>query len=69
MTFVKTDVDGIIRDTNSKGLLNTNVSALDAYKKNRKKSFEMDEVKNKVITLEKDVSEIKTMLTKILEKL
>ena len=69
MTYIKTEIEGIVREINSNGLLNTNSNALDAYKKARKKNLEMEEVKNKVVTLEKDVSEIKTILTKILEKL
>jgi hypothetical protein len=69
MVYVKTEVDGIFRDTNNQALLNRDNTSLEAYKKVRKKSLEMEEMKTKVNNLDKDVSEIKSMLTKILEKL
>ena len=69
MGYVKTEVEGIIRDTKNQALLNTDNNSLDAYKKIRKKSLEMEEVKNKVNSLDKEMIVIKSMLTQILEKL
>lgn len=69
MSFIKTEIEGIIRDTKTQALLNTDNNKLDAYKKVRKKSLEMEEVKNKVNSLDKEVAVMKSMLTQILEKL
>jgi hypothetical protein len=69
MGYIKTEIEGIIRDTKNQALLNTDNNSLDAYKKIRKKSLEMEEVKNKVNSLDKEVNVIKSMLTQILEKL
>jgi hypothetical protein len=69
MGYIKTEIEGIIRDTKNQALLNTDNNSLDAYKKIRKKSLEMEEVKNKVNSLDKEVNVIKSMLKQILEKL
>jgi hypothetical protein len=69
MDIVKTDVEGIVRDTKSKALLNTDNSALQAYKKIKKKSYEFEDMKKKVEGLDKEMSDIKNMLKQILEKL
>ena len=68
MTQIKTEVEGIVRDTTNGALLNRDNSALSAYKKIKKKNAEMEQMKVKVSNLDKDVSEIKTLLSKLLEK-
>lgn len=55
--------DKFIRDTNNPGaVLNTDNEALTAYKLRKKNA-------NKIIELEKDVNEIKQMVSLILKKL
>lgn len=66
---IKTEVEGIFRDTTNKALLNKDSSSLVAYKKMKQKNAEIDNVKNDVETLKKDVSDIKALLIKIAEKL
>lgn len=66
---IKTEVEGIFRDTTNKALLNKDSSSLVAYKKIKQRSAEIDNVKNDVETLKKDVSDIKALLIKIAEKL
>jgi hypothetical protein len=66
---VKTDVNGIVRDTTTGALLNTDLNGLQAYKKAKKKNAEIDDLKQKVNSIENDVSEIKNLLLKIVEKI
>lgn len=72
MTIVKTDVDDIVRDTESGALLNKNVSGLEAYKKAKQRNAEIDKMKQKlgeIDSLKQEMTEIKSLLTKIVEKL
>ena len=66
---IKTEVEGIFRDSTNKALLNKDESSLVAYKRMKKKNADIDNVKEDVETLKKDVSDIKTLLIKIAEKL
>lgn len=65
---IKTEVEGIYRDISTGALLNKDSSALEAYKKMKKKNSEIEEMKMKVNSLESDISEIKTLLLKLVEK-
>ena len=65
---VKTEVEGIYRDLSTGALINKDQSALEAYKKIKKKNSEIEEMKAKVNSLESDISEIKTLLLKLVEK-
>jgi hypothetical protein len=66
---VKTDVNGIVRDIDTGALLNTDLGGLDAYKKAKKKNAEIDSLREKVNSIENDVTEIKNLLLKIVEKI
>jgi hypothetical protein len=66
---VKTDVNGIVRDIDNGALLNTDLGGLDAYKKAKKKNAEIDSLREKVNSIENDVTEIKNLLLKIVEKI
>jgi len=60
---MKKTKDGFIRDMNNPGaVINTDNSALQAYKLKKQKDKEVD-------TLKEEVKDIKQMLTLILEKL
>jgi hypothetical protein len=69
MTELKTEIEGIFRDTRNNALLNKDNASLYAYKKIKQKNAELEETKKKVNNLEKDVSDIKNILLKIAEKL
>lgn len=69
MPELKTEIEGIVRDTNNGALLNRDNASLQAYKKLKKKNFELQETQQKVNSLEKEVSEIKAMIREVLEKL
>jgi len=66
---IKTEVQGIFRDSTNKALLNKDDTSLLAYKRMKKKNADIDDVKEDVETLKKDVSDIKALLIKIAEKL
>lgn len=69
MTELKTEIEGIVRDTTNGALLNRDNISLEAYKKIKKKNYEMVEMQQKVNNLEGKLSNIETVLNKILEKL
>jgi hypothetical protein len=66
---IKTEVQGIFRDSTNKALLNKDDNSLVAYKRMKKKNADIDNVKEDVEILKKDVSDIKALLIKIAEKL
>jgi len=69
MTLIKTEVEGIFRDTNNNALLNKDNSSLEVYKKMKKKNNEIYNLREEVDDMKKDMSEIKSLLTQIVEKL
>ena len=69
MAQIKTEISGIVRDTTNNALLNRDNDALKAYKKIKKKNLELEEMKNKVNNLDKEISDVKSLLHKILEKI
>lgn len=69
MSEIRTEIANIVRDTTNGALLNKDNAALMAYKKNKKAMSEMDDIKTKVNNMEKEFSEVKTLLHAILEKL
>ena len=69
MVEVKTEIEGIYRDVNNGALLNKDNDALSAYKKMKQKNNELEQMKTKVNSLDEEIKEVKTLLTKILEKL
>lgn len=69
MVEVKTEIEGIYRDVNNGALLNKDNDALSAYKKMKQKNNELEQMKSKVNGLDEEIKEVKTLLTKILEKL
>jgi hypothetical protein len=66
--YLKTDVEGLVKDPNSGAVLNVDNAKLDAYRKQKaalKLNMENNERINKV---EKDLSEIKEMLSQLLKR-
>lgn len=66
---IKTEVEGVLRDTKNGALLNSDNQSLVAYKKMKKRNIEIDEMKNDIDCLKNDISDIKGLLNKIAEKL
>jgi hypothetical protein len=69
MTQIKTEVEGIVRDTTNGALLNKNNDALVAYKRTKQKNAELEDMKRQVNTLNSEVADVKSLLHKILEKI
>ena len=69
MVQIKTEIEGIVRDTTNGALLNRDNDSLIAYKKLKKKNAELEEMKTKVSNLDKEISDVKALLHKILEKI
>ena len=69
MTQIKTEIEGIVRDTTNNALLNRDNSSLLAYKKVKQKNAELEEMKNRVNTIDNELADIKLLIHKILEKI
>jgi len=68
MKLVKTDQEDYAKDLHSKAILNTNVEACNAYKKQRDRLLRADALVTEVETLKSDMSEIKSMLVQLLNR-
>lgn len=69
MTLIKTEVEGIYRDTENNALLNRDSSSLEVYKKMKKKNNEINNLREEVDALKNDINDIKSLLTQLVEKL
>ncbi len=66
--YYKTDVEGLMKDPESGAVLNVDNNKLEAYKK-QKSTFKMNMENNARITkVEKDLTEIKEMLSQLLKR-
>jgi hypothetical protein len=66
--YVKTEVDGLVKDVNSGAILNVDNSALDAYRR-QKMAIESAKTANERISkLENDIGDIKEMLQQLLKR-
>lgn len=62
--------DGFIRDSNNKGaVLNTDNSALQAYKLQKNKQKKLDNKLNEIDNIKSEVKEIKQLLNILIERL
>ena len=64
-----TDKPHLQRDGYSKAILNTDINALKEHQRKQKMSQELEQNNAKIEKLEQDVSDIKMLLTTILNKL
>jgi hypothetical protein len=60
------DAPDLVKDTRSGAILNTNVKALEAYRKKREKADKVDKLETKVISLEQNINELKSLLLAVL---
>lgn len=65
MNLIKTEVEGIFRDTENGALLNRDNDALNAYKKQKNRQTNLD---NRVAKLENQLSNIENLLLQLVEK-
>jgi septal ring factor EnvC (AmiA/AmiB activator) len=70
--LIKTPIDGILRSAESNALINTNNDALLSYKAQKKKIKDelifKQKVEQQINSLEKDITEIKDMLSQLLNR-
>lgn len=66
--LIKTNVEGLLKDTESGAILNVDNKQLQAY--NKQKKFMEERVKDsqRIQKVEKDLSEIKTMLNELIKE-
>ena len=67
--YAVTDNPHLQRDGYSKAILNTDIGGLIEHQRKQKMSQELEQNNAKIVKLEQDVSDIKTLLTTILNKL
>lgn len=60
------DTPDLVKDINSGALLNTNVQALEAYRKRREKLNKAEQLENRMTTVENTLNELKSLLLAVL---
>jgi hypothetical protein len=66
--YVKTEVDGLVKDVNSGAILNVDNSALDAYRRQKMAVESAKTVNERISKLENDIGDIKEMLQQLLKR-
>ena len=59
----------LVRDMDSKAVLNTNLTALQAYKKKREKQQEIESAIDDINNMKQDINDLKTLMQRILDKI
>jgi hypothetical protein len=62
------DRPDLIKDNDTGAILNTSISALEAYKKQRSHLGKINTIENDVNSLKSDINEIKSLLKELLRK-
>jgi uncharacterized protein with von Willebrand factor type A (vWA) domain len=63
------DAPGLVRDMSNQAVLNTDISALEAYKRKRNKQQEIDEVISDINNMKSDIDQIKSLMQRLLDKI
>ena len=66
--YVKTEVDGLVKDVNSGAILNVDNSALDAYRRQKMAVESAKTANERISKLENDIGDIKEMLQQLLKR-
>jgi hypothetical protein len=66
--YVKTEVDGLVKDINSGAILNVDNSALDAYRRQKMAVESAKTANDRITKLENDIGDIKEMLQQLLKR-
>lgn len=70
MTIAKVkDSPGLVRDMSNQAVLNTDVAALEAYRRKRNKQQELNEVISDINNMKSDIDQIKSLMQRLLEKI
>lgn len=68
MTYIKTNVEGLVRDGSGGAILNTDTEAYRAYKERRRNITEHERLKSEVSRLKGDICELKALIERILRE-
>jgi hypothetical protein len=66
--YVKTEVDGLVKDITSGAILNVDNSALDAYRRQKMAVESAKTANERISKLEDDIGDIKEMLQQLLKR-
>ena len=59
---IRTNVDGLVRDSNTKAILNVDVAAYERYKHHRAREKRMDMLEEELDSIKDDIGDIKNLL-------
>jgi len=60
--------DGLVRDTKSNAILNTDLSALAKYRASRKHRMDLENKVNQIDGLKEEISEVKALLKQLIDR-
>ena len=66
--YIKTDVEGLVKDQRSGAVLNVDNEKLSAYKKQKNAALKASQTGERLDKVENDISEIKHMLQLLLKR-
>jgi hypothetical protein len=66
--YVKTDVEGLVKDINSGAILNVDNTALEAYRRQKMAVNSAKTANDRISKLENDIGDIKEMLQQLLKR-
>jgi len=66
--YIKTDVEGLVKDPISGAVLNVDVSKLSAYKKQKQLALKASAANDRLDKVENDINDIKQMLQQLLKR-
>ena len=66
--YIKTDVEGLVKDQYSGAILNVDNEKLNAYKKQKYAALKASQTNERLNKVEDDINEIKHMLQQLLKR-
>jgi hypothetical protein len=66
--YIKTDVEGLVKDPISGAVLNVDKSKLEAYKKQKQLALKASAANDRLDKVETDINDIKQMLQQLLKR-
>lgn len=66
--YIKTDFEGLVKDPTSGAVLSVDNARLEAYKKQKNAMNMVNDNNERIIKVENDIQEIKSMLNQLLQR-
>jgi hypothetical protein len=63
------DAPGLVRDVTNQAVLNTDIDALEAYRRKRSKQHELDVALSDINNMKADIDQIKSLMLRLLDKI